>query len=470
MKHSRSPFVRGTLAVATTFFASCPLAAIAADVVSVQSHLERILNSTAPADIGVLQQDPQTFRVRVKTGLLFRVFQLEPTVTASPSEASIRAEDLGHGRWRFEASDSFMSTTNDELAGKSRKTLAKAARVELRGLFDPARDALNKLDLSYSDGTYFLAAGEDKYKLSYRSAGLSLEETTGKDRLSRSKVDVSINGFTVDVFEQAMAGQVIGRNFTYSIAAGGLNYRSLKNQIRFGDRISLHSSEGDLDYPSQSVAAMRDFEVRLSGTDITSTEGVEGMRAQQIDVMLSGKVPSDEARTGFKIEAKDLELVGPLARRFYLPFIPVNLSAKGTVSGIDFRKLYLRSNILSNVGTTLDENYLDDNFAPNREIKLNGIEGSFVRLDRSIDFKGEATIDLNAMKLAHMRMEVRSKNLDQIIAENADRARSDVVAGTLQFVMYFLKGVARPEGTTYSWTIEYKDGLTKINGASFGRF
>jgi len=431
--------------------------------------MRHLLNTGSDDErISVIQQRANAYRMTVETSLLFNVFHADQGTTFAPAKIDVFLEDGENGSWKFRANNALGYTVRPRQTASEESVFTSQSAV-LQGRFDPNPNQENILALHYRNSVVESHVGAFSTKQELKVAEYELRERSQADHFSDINASASVEGAVKEDVRGNVKDLLFASSASFKLWAEHLDYQSLKGKLRFGDRLELHTSEGDADYPTSAVRAMRRFLLSAHLKEFTSLERGMGIGFGSLNIYLAGKSP-DQASAGIlSVNAGRIALEGRPYATLLKPFVPDRLVLSGKLAGIDMRELIVRVNPLSRLGINNRLAYFNNALLLDQKVALNEVSAKLDNKDFVIYVTGGLEFDLGRQRLSRCDLLVRSADLEHVIAVNSIVAQRDRDVGMVYMLLNYLKGLGdkKPDGT-YEWKVTSgEDGKILVNGFSF---
>lgn len=441
-----------------------------ADSSDVERHMRQLLNTGSVDDeISVIQLRSDTYQMTAKTLRLFEAFKLKPDRMVIPAKIDIQLQDRRDGSWRFTAKNQFASSSTRYEGSKRGRSVFNAKQAEMEGIFDPNPEQESHLQLNYLNGF-----SETEFETAYERADFGafrygVYERPGPDGYS----DMKVTSGVTDAIYKKMAPDLVAylsvKSVDILVSGTGLNYKSIKDKLRFGDILAMHASEGEPDYPENSVIGMRGYFASFHAKELESTEGGSGLALDSLDIYATGQTPSEKSQDTIAITAKGMSVKGVSQEEALRAFIPEQLTMSSHVTGFDSRLAHLFINTISRLGTNNKLAYLEYDFVPDKKLSWKDISGRLSNERFAVSVRGEFSYDFKQKPKFDYRLVVQTPDLEKMLAFNRLPARRDKLRGQVQTALYFLKGLGKLQpGGSYEWIVSKgPDDKVYVNGNKF---
>jgi hypothetical protein len=444
-----------------------------ADPESIEKHVSKLLDT--PADSGkvqVIQTRHDTYRMQVETGLLLDAIKQKPNGSIIPRTTTLYLKAEDNGAWSFTASQPLSASWHTNEAGKTISSVLNVRKGVVSGSYRP--DGNSKIWVSAADGAVDeLADGYSRHVDWQYSGNDHLDVPLAKGR--STTVD---SGFVQTLhYRESLPGAEPTAGYLkraeFKVRAVGVNFAAMKSMLAYGDRLELHSSEGEPGFPVDAIVGASKIDIKTKIDTVTlrlrkTGPGSASVAISSIAGALSVNNPIDyvENKFFFDMDGINFNVSGP--GRETASLFPTSIMAQGGLSGLDSRVIYLHLSKVAQLGVNNGLDYLNFGAFPSRKLEINDFYARIQARNYRATLRGYLKIDLDHAQKPECEMTARSPDIDRLIAVYKKAAKSNHAVAQLQFLLYFLKGAGKKEANgDLSWSISAKDGKSSINGVAY---
>ncbi|MFM2278700.1 MAG: hypothetical protein RLZZ444_931 [Pseudomonadota bacterium] len=444
-----------------------------ANTLTIEKHLGAIFDlADRKDDLWAIEEKTNQYALTVKSALLLDLFKMKPTGVFFPRRVTFDVKDLGDGAWQFETATRFSASIGEKSKAGSMLGTVNVTMARLNGQFDLRPGQSSNLALTIKDLRTNLESktGSDSY--SAERMDMALRESPQPDRLSTIVFDESLHNahFTALIGSKAHQNVRFGKVDLHS-ETRGIDYRSLKGKLRFGEKLDMQTSEETVDFPVNSVISMGGYDLALDIRNIISTENDDGVEITDLHLTSSGVQPDENSINRVEIRFSGLSPI--LRKRSLLAerVFPKSGRFKANMTGFDYRLAYLQVVPISQLGVDNRLDYVTYSFFnDDRVFTFTDIESNLQFMDGELTWSGAFSIGLDDGKIRTASLTIRTRDLERMIAgvPVPGTAPEQAEANTAKFFLYMLKGLAhrRDDGSS-EWVIMREiGGVPTINGST----
>lgn len=440
-----------------------------ADTLGVEAYLAALLD--VPRDAGhvsVIQTRHDSYAATLNLMDLLKAMKIPPDRLTSPGKITFELKNEKQDIWRIAGQGQYFASTKLKDGKQSMSMVTNIDRFDVSGRFEPEHGS--DLLFTSNGGVMQLANEIMDQSITYEKNAIYLSERPERHGHSIFASKAWLHGSTWR-FDLRGKGATVIKAKTISLTSRwqSLKLKQIKDMIRFGDRLELHASENEPLFPEDAFRApgLGRVELRLSDAAI-ETDKKESGGFSRAGVLVLGSPFTDKDPVWISLYIDDYWQKSKKEEADLDAFAPTKVRLSVSAEPMDASVLLLGPNPSFAIGVNNDLGYVRRTMTPKDKISVKNIKLSLDNPRYRIEAEGSATYDAKAKVIEDFDFSIKSKDLDKVIAANAEPASRQKLNAYFQTLLYVAKGAGVSDGKGgLTWSFARHDGKIIMNGRPF---
>jgi hypothetical protein len=440
-----------------------------ADTLGVEAYLAALLDVPRDADhVSVIQTRHDTYAATLNLMDLLKAMKIPPDRLTSPGKITFELKNEKQDIWRIAGQGQYFASTKLKDSKQSTSMVTNIQHFDVSGRFEPEHGS--DLLFTSNGGEMQIADEKMQHKVSFDSNSIALSERPRPFDLSNLTSSTLLHRFNWRADIQNKTGfSIKAKSVAIESRASSMKLKAIKNMLRFGDRLELHASEGDPLFPNNAVADMATGEVEMQLSDVViETDKKESGGSSTTRVSAIGTPLTDRSPVWMRLAIDGYWQKSRKEEADLDPFAPRSIQLWGSATPMDATALLMGPNPLFVMGVNNDMSFIKRAIAPKGSISFSDVHLLLHHPLYRLEATGTFEFDAGKAVVTDFSFVVRTKNLDKVIAANAEPASRQKLNAYFQTLLYVAKGAGVSDGKGgLTWSFARHDGKITLNDRPF---